>query len=131
MNVFFKIDECVVTPPLDGTILPGITRASLIEMLGERGHMVEERAISIDEIVETAKAAHLQEMFACSTAAVIAPIGHLSYRGHDIVPAGPIPGLITQSIFDELSGMHYGRIEDRYGWTDVVVSASIAGKAAE
>ena len=131
MNVFFKIGERMVTPPLDGTILPGITRESLIEMLGERGHPVQERAIGIDEIVETAKAGQLEEMFACGTAAVIAPIGRLAYRGHDIVPAGPIPGPITQSLFDELSGMHYGRIEDRYGWTDVVVSASIAGKAAE
>lgn len=121
MNVFFKIDGKVITPPLGGTILPGITRESLIVLLGEHGHTVEERALGIDEVIEAEKAGRLEEMFACGTAAVVAPIGRLNYRGRDIAPTGPIPGPITQSLYDELSGIQYGRVPDRHGWTDVVV----------
>ncbi|HUT48833.1 MAG TPA: branched-chain amino acid aminotransferase [Alphaproteobacteria bacterium] len=121
MNVFFKIDGRVITPPLGGTILPGITRESLIVLLGERGQSVEERAVDIDEVVEAAKAGQLEEIFACGTAAVVAPIGRLNHRGRDITPAGPIPGPVTQSLYDELSGIQYGRVPDRHGWTDVVV----------
>jgi branched-chain amino acid aminotransferase len=121
MNVFFKIDGQVVTPPLGGTILPGVTRESLIVLLQDQGLTVEERAVGIDEVAEAAQAGTLEEMFACGTAAVVAPIGRLNFRGRDIVPAGSIPGPITQSLFDELSGIQFGRVPDRHGWTDVVV----------
>jgi len=120
MNVFFKIGGRMVTPEIGDSILPGVTRDSLITLLRDRGVPVEERRIAIDEVVAAARAGTLEEMFACGTAAVVSPIGGLAYRGARIAPQEPAPGPLTGSLYEELTGIQYGRIADKRGWTEIV-----------
>lgn len=118
MNVFFVIDGRAVTPPLGDSILPGVTRESLIVLLKDRGIAVEERAIAIDEVAAAAQDGKLAEMFACGTAAVVSPIGELGYRGEHLRAAGAAaPGSITRALYEELTGIQFGRLPDRHHWT--------------
>ena len=117
MNIFFHIDEQIVTPELRGSILPGVTRDSVITILRDRGYEVVERRISIDEVVEASSAGRLREAFGSGTATVIAPIGQLSYNGQDHVMGNGEPGLLSQSMYDEIIGIQTGEIEDQRGWT--------------
>ncbi len=117
MNVFFVIDGEVITPELNGSILPGVTRDSCIELLKGWGYKVTERALSIDEVVEASKAGKLEEAFGTGTAAVISPIGEIAYedihmRIHDF-KTGPI----SQRLYDELTKIQKGEMEDTYHWT--------------
>lgn len=117
MNIFFKIDGTVVTPQLNGSILPGVTRASVIELCKEWGIKVEERKISIDEIAEAHKNGTLEEVFGTGTAAVISPVGHLRWQDHLMqVQDGKI-GSISQKLYDTITGIQLGRIADTHGWT--------------
>lgn len=117
MNIFFKIGGTVVTPQLNGSILPGVTRASVIELCKEWGLSVEERKISIDEIAEAHKEGTLEEVFGTGTAAVISPVGHLRWRDHMMqVQDGKI-GPISQKLYDTITGIQLGRIADNHGWT--------------
>ena len=117
MNVFFKIDGEVVTPALVGSILGGITRMSIIELLQSKGYKVSERRISIDELVEAFKAGKLEEAWGTGTAAVISPIGELKY-GDLVMPVnnGEI-GEVTHMLYDTLTGIQWGKIKDEFGWT--------------
>ena len=117
-NAFFRISDEVITAPLtDGTILPGITRRSVIELLKSWGEKVSERKLSIDEITEASKNGTLQEVFASGTAAVISPIGCLHYKGVDYPVADQKVGPVAQKLYDNLYGMQTGALPDVMGWT--------------
>lgn len=117
MNIFFKINGKVVTPMLNGSILPGITRNSVIELLKQWGIEVEERRISVDELLEAATSGALEEVFGTGTAAVISPVGHLRFENNVIqVKDGGI-GPISQKLYDTIVGIQLGRIEDVNNWT--------------
>lgn len=118
MNVFFVIDGTVITPDLcDGNILPGVTRASCIELLKKWGMPVEERKLSIDEILEAQASGRLDEAFGTGTAAVISPIGELYDRGQTYIINNGEIGKIAQKLYDTLYGIQNGSVEDFMGWT--------------
>lgn len=117
MNLFFVFkDGSVVTPALDGTILHGITRDSVITLLKDRGHKVEERKFSLDELRNAVKSGDLVEVFACGTAAVVTPVGLLKSRKEEIEIGGGEPGALTVSIREELTSIQYGNLPDKHGW---------------
>lgn len=117
MNVMFKINGEVVTPMLTGSILPGITRKSCIEVLKSKGYKVSERLISVDELVEAMENGTLEEAWGCGTAAVVSPIGQLYYNGKEYVINDNKIGAVTQELFDLLTGIQWGKVNDEYGWT--------------
>lgn len=116
MNIFFSLGGKVVTPALLGSILPGITRRSVIELLKSHNITVEERVVSIEEIVEGAKDGKLTEIFGTGTAAVVSPVGHFNYAGTEYVVGGGKMGEISRLIYDELTGIQCGKIEDKFNW---------------
>ena len=116
MNVMFLIDDTVVTAPLEGSVLPGVTRDSIIHILKDWGYKVEERELSIDELMEAGRNGKLKEAFGTGTAAVISPVGQLYYKGEEIVINDFKTGELTQKLYDTLTGIQWGRLEDQYGW---------------
>ena len=117
MNVMFKIDGEIVTPKLSGSILPGITRKSCIELLKSEGYKVSERLISVDELEKALEDGKLEEAWGCGTAAVVSPIGELCYKDKKYtINEGKI-GETTQHLYDTLTGIQWGKIEDKFGWT--------------
>lgn len=117
MNIFFKINGTVVTPVLNGSILPGVTRNTCIELCKEWGLPVEERRISVDELEEAARTGALEEVWGTGTAAVISPVGHLRYV-NDVFQIGDGGiGEISQRLYDTVTGIQLGKIEDTHGWT--------------
>ena len=119
MNIFFVIDDKIVTPMLNGSILPGITRDSVIRLATQWGMTVSERKISIDEVMDTANSGRLTEIFGSGTAAVISPVNELKYAGN-IVSIGSGVGPVSQRLFDSIQGIQYGHIEDSMGWIEAV-----------
>ena len=117
MNIFFKIGGEVVTPVLNGSILGGITRDSVIEVLRGSGYKVTERKISIDEVHEAYKNGKLEEVFGTGTAAVISPVGELCYKGEKMVINNNEIGKVSQMLYDTITGMQKGAIEDKYNFT--------------
>ena len=117
MNVMFKIDGEIVTPALTGSILPGITRKSCIEVLRDEGYKVSERLLSVDELVSAMENGKLEEAWGCGTAAVVSPIGELNYNGKTYVVNNNEIGAVTQALYNKLTGIQWGKIEDTYGWT--------------
>lgn len=117
MNVMFKIDGKIVTPALTGSILPGITRKSCIEVLKDEGYTVEERLLSIDEFEKALEDGKLEEAWGCGTAAVVSPIGELCYKGKKYTVNNGKIGEVTQHLYDTLTGIQWGKVEDKYGWT--------------
>lgn len=120
MNIFFKIKGEIVTPPLEGSILPGITRASVLELAKDMGYKVSERPISIQELSEGAKSGDLEEVFGTGTAAVVSPVGALVWGDERIVVNGGSMGETTKKLYDTLTGIQYGRIPDKFGWVHTV-----------
>lgn len=117
MNIFFKINGTVVTPVLNGSILPGVTRNTCIELCKEWGLPVEERRISVDELEEAARTGALEEVWGTGTAAVISPVGHLRYV-NDVFQIGDGGiGEISQKLYDTVTGIQLGKIQDTHGWT--------------
>ena len=116
-NAFFVIGDEVITAPLMGTILPGITRKSVIELLKKWGVKVSERRLSIDDVCAASRNGTLKEVFASGTAAVISPIGTLYYMGEDYKVADGNVGPIAQKLYDTLYGMQTGHVADDMGWT--------------
>ena len=116
MNVMFKINGTVVTPMLSGSILPGITRKSCIDVLKKAGIPVEERLLSVDELVEAMENGTLEEAFGCGTAAVVSPIGELCYKDKKYTVNGGKIGPVTQQLYDTLTGIQWGTVEDTFGW---------------
>lgn len=117
MNAMFIIDNKIVTAPCDGTVLPGVTRDSVIQLLKSWGYVVEERHLSIDELMEAGRNGSLQEAFGTGTAAVISPIGELNYKGEIIKINNFKTGEITQRLYDTLTGIQWGKLEDTFHWT--------------
>ena len=116
MNIMFKIDGKIVTPALTGSILPGITRKSIIEFLKSKGVTVEERRISVDELAQALEDGKLEEAWGCGTAAVVSPVGLLSYKDKDYVIGNNEIGKTTQMLYDELTGLQWGKKPDPFGW---------------
>lgn len=117
MNIFFKINGTVVTPVLNGSILPGVTRDTCIALCKEWGLPVEERRVSVEELEAAAKDGSLEEVWGTGTAAVISPVGHLRYED-DVFQIGDGGiGQISQKLYDTVTGIQLGKIEDKYGWT--------------
>lgn len=117
MNAMFIIDRKIITAPCDGTVLPGVTRDSVIQLLKSWGYVVEERPLAIDELMEAGRNKTLQEAFGTGTAAVISPIGELSYKGESIIINDFQTGEITQRLYDTLTGIQWGKLEDSFHWT--------------
>lgn len=115
-NAFFYIDDEVITPPLGGSILAGITRASVIELLRNWGYKVKERKISIEEVYEKTKNGQLKEIWATGTATVISPVGELCWKAEKIIINNGEIGALSQKLYDELSGLQCGDIKDSRGW---------------
>ena len=116
MNVMFKISGEVITPALTGSILPGITRKSCIEVLQKKGYKVTERLLSVDELLQALKDGTLEEAWGCGTAAVVSPIGKLAFGEEEYVVNGGKIGAVTQELYDTLTGIQWGKIEDSFGW---------------
>ena len=115
MNMYFVYDDGRIVTPETGTILEGITRASIIELAGKLGHQVEERKISIDEWRDGVTSGAITEIFACGTAAVVTPVGALKWAGGE-VPSAAEAGEVTMRIRQALVDVQYGRAEDTFGW---------------
>lgn len=116
MNIFFKIGGKVMTPPLGGSILPGVVRDSVLTLLDDWGQAVEERRIGIDEVIDAFRAGEVEEVFGAGTAAVICPVASIGYKGELLALASAEPGELTQRLYDEITGIQYGKLPDRYGW---------------
>jgi branched-chain amino acid aminotransferase len=117
MNIFFKINGTIVTPQLNGSILPGVTRDSVINLCKEWGLQVEERKISIDEIYEAHKNGKLEEVFGTGTAAVISPVKELRWENHFMQVGNGQIGKYSQKFYDTITGLQLGKIEDNFNWT--------------
>lgn len=120
MNVFFVIGDEVITPELSGSILSGITRMSVIELLRHKGYNVVERRISVDELFEAHDNGTLKESFGTGTAAVISPIGTFEWNGRKITVADGGIGEISQMLYDTITGIQNGTIEDEFNWTQTI-----------
>ncbi len=120
MNVMFKIGGKIITPELTGSVLPGITRKSCIELLKDWGYTVEERKISVDELFEAAQNGTLEEAWGTGTAAVVSPIGHLFYKGTEYTVSNNQIGEVTYKLYNELTAIQWGKAEDTHGWSTKV-----------
>jgi branched-chain amino acid aminotransferase len=119
MNIFFRFkNDEVVTPPLAGTILPGVTRDSVIHICRHWGIKLTERPISIEEVIDSAKSGQLLEIFGSGTAAVISPVGVLSYKGVETVIGDNRTGELAQRLYDYLTRYQWGLEEDVFGWRE-------------
>jgi len=116
MNVMFKVGGKILTPDLNGSVLPGITRRSCIQLLKDWGYEVEERRISAEELFEAAKNGTLEEGWGTGTAAVVSPIGELAKGDEKVAINGGKIGPVTQRLYDELTGIQWGRQADPHGW---------------
>ncbi len=119
-NIFFVVKGGLVTPPLGGSILPGVTRRSVIQLAADWGIDVEERPISIEEVIEGIEGGTLSEIFASGTAAVISPVGQIGYKGRDYTVNQGAVGEISQRLYDEITGIQYGERPDPHGWMEPV-----------
>ena len=116
MNMMFVYDGKVVTSPLHGTILNGVTRRSILTLVKDMGIEVEERALSVDEIMEGAASGRLSEAFGTGTACVVSPVGKLTFNETAIPIGKGGMGELTAKLYDTLTGIQYGRLEDKFGW---------------
>ena len=117
MNVMFKVNGKILTPDLNGSVLDGITRRSCIQLLKDWGYEVEERRISAEELFEAAENGTLEEAWGTGTAAVVSPIGELAEGDKKVTISGNKIGPVTQRLYDELTGIQWGRVADPHGWT--------------
>jgi branched-chain amino acid aminotransferase len=120
MNMFFVIDGKIITSHLTGTVLPGVTRASVIEVAKDYGYEIQERHLAIQEVIEANRSGRLSEAFGSGTAAVISPVGTLRYGDTEFTVADGQVGPITQKLYDELVGIQFGNRADTRGWVEFV-----------
>ena len=116
MNVMFKVAGKILTPDLNGSVLDGITRRSCIQLLKDWGYEVEERRITAEELFEAAEKGTLEEAWGTGTAAVVSPIGELAMGDRKVTVSGGKIGEITQKLYDELTGIQWGRVADPHNW---------------
>jgi branched-chain amino acid aminotransferase len=116
MNIFFIIDNVIITPELHGSILSGITRKSVIELCKSWGMDVVEKRITIQEVADAYDSGHLQEVFGTGTAAVISPVGNLKWGDKVMLINDDKIGPVSQRLFDTLTGIQYGKLEDAFNW---------------
>lgn len=116
MNMFFKFKDALVTPPLLGSILGGITRDSIIKLAKHKGIPVDERRITVQDVFDAADNGTLEEAFGSGTAAVVSPVGRLAWKDREISISGGQIGKLTQDFYDTLTGIQYGDREDPFGW---------------
>lgn len=117
MNIFFKINGTVITPELNGSILPGVTRNSVIALCKEWGVPVEERRISVEEVVKAAESGAMEECFGTGTAAVVSPVGELRFENEKMPIGNGSIGAITRRCYDTITGIQSGKIEGPAGWS--------------
>ncbi|MBI5628497.1 MAG: branched-chain amino acid aminotransferase, partial [Candidatus Rokubacteria bacterium] len=117
MNIMVKIGDEVITPPLTGSILPGVTRDSALTLMREWGLRVSERLVSMDEVAAAARKGTLREVWGTGTAAVISPVGELTYQGEKMVINQGEVGPLTRKLYDAIVGIQYAQASDPYGWT--------------
>lgn len=120
MNIFFKFNDELVTPPLGGSILGGITRDSIIHMAKDLGVTVNERLLPVDEVFERSAKGELDEVFGSGTAAVVSPVGELKWEDQVITVGGGQMGKLTEELYNRLTGIQWGNIPDPYGWSHEV-----------
>jgi branched-chain amino acid aminotransferase len=118
MNMFFVIGDEVITAPLTGSILPGITRKSVIQLVRDWGYKLSERMLSIYDVIKAAGNGALNEAFGTGTAAVISPVGRINFKNRDYVVGGGTMGELSKRLYDELIGLQYGDIPDARGWVE-------------
>jgi branched-chain amino acid aminotransferase len=116
MNIFIQFKDEVATPNLNGSILPGVTRKSVLEILKDWGYNVNERMVSLKEVIDAYDEGSLMEIFGTGTAAVISSVGKLSYKDRELFFSDTEPGELGKKLFDEILGIQYGTKEDKYGW---------------
>jgi branched-chain amino acid aminotransferase len=122
MNIHFLINDTLITPALNGSVLSGITRRSVVTLADEFGYKVEERRVSIDEIFEAHKSGELKEVFGSGTAAVISPVGLISHKGEKIHIGDGKIGDFANRLYNEITGIQYGTVEDRHNWIHTVTT---------
>lgn len=115
-NIFFKIGDELITPPLEGSILGGITRDSVLQLAEKLGIKTVERRITIDEVLEASRTGSLDEAFGTGTAAVISPVGELHYKDEVYTVNGGETGALSRKLYDELQAIQTGNAEDPFGW---------------
>jgi branched-chain amino acid aminotransferase len=115
-NIFFLINDEILTPSLEGTILPGVTRDSILQLCKYWGLHVSERPVSIDEVIDGCTRGSLREMFATGTAAVVSPVGEVCYKGNDFQVGNGGIGTLSKKLYDEITDIQYGRKDDPFGW---------------
>jgi len=120
MNMFFVIGDEVITSPLNGSVLGGITRSSVIQLVKDWGMNLQERALAIDEVITAAKDGTLKEAFGTGTAAVISPVGQITYNGEDHIVAGGKMGELSQKLYNEIQAIQYREKEDPHGWVEMI-----------
>ncbi len=120
MNIFVRFKDEIATPALTGSILPGVTRMSVIQLLKDKGYNVKERAIALQEVLDGYKNGNLIELFGSGTAAVISAVGRLKYNDEVLLFSDEKPGELSNELYEELTGIQYGRIEDKYNWLTYV-----------
>ncbi len=117
MNIMFKINGEIYTAPIEGTVLPGVTRDSIIHILKDWGYKVNETKLSVDDLMKAGHDGTLEEAFGTGTAAVISPVGEFVYKDDKITVNDFKTGDLTQKLYDYLTGIQWGDEEDKYNWT--------------
>jgi branched-chain amino acid aminotransferase len=118
MNICFVYEgERIVTPPLTGSILPGVTRKSVIELGRDLGYEVAEESIDVSQMLADVRSGRITEVFGCGTAAVIAPVGKFGFHDEEILINNNEPGPVAHRLYEELTAIQYGHVPDRFNWT--------------
>ena len=117
MNIKFKIDGKIYTAACTGTVLPGVTRRSIIELLKDWGYEVIEGKLAIADVMKAAEEGKLEEVFGTGTAAVVSPVKELDWEGKVANISGGKIGPLTQKLYDTLTGIQWGKLPDTKGWT--------------
>ena len=120
MNIFFVIGDELITPPLTGSILGGITRDSVLTIAKDWGWKVAERQTSIEEIYQAGQKGQLKEIFGTGTAAVISPVNELNWNGKIIIPGAGEVGELSQKLFQHITGIQYGEVADSHNWMEII-----------